>query len=254
MKINKGSLGLLVLLGFGNFTHANTFKKETKMKALIVVTSHNKLGNTGKQTGYYLPEVTHPFFELIDQGIEVEIASPMGGKAPMDKGSLNLDDPSSKRMMDLKVFSQLLENTLKLEDVDIKQYGAIIFAGGHGTMWDFAQTPSVKTVAEGIYRQGGIVAAVCHGPAALLNLKNEDGSPLVKGKRVSTFSNDEEEAAGLTKVVPFLLETELVKLGAIYEKASLWQEKVIVSERLVTGQNPASAKGVGREVARLFKK
>ncbi len=222
------------------------------MKALIVVTSHADLGSTGKKTGYYLPEVTHPFFELVDKGIEVDIASIKGGKAPMDEGSRSLTDPANKRFLESKAFAALLENTKKLEAVNAEDYQAIIFAGGHGTMWDFAQTKAVASVAEGIYRRGGVVAAVCHGPAALVNLKNEDGSPLVRGKRLATFSNAEEEAAGLTKFVPFLLESEFKKLGARYESAPLWQEKVVVDGRLVTGQNPASAAGVGEEVAKLL--
>ena len=223
------------------------------MKALIVVTSHDLLGSTGKKTGYYLPEVTHPFLSLIDQGIEVDIASPKGGKAPMDEGSLNLTDPANFRFMDNKIFAGKLENTLKASDINSADYQAILFAGGHGTMWDFAQTESLAKLAENIYQQGGIVAAVCHGPAAILNLKNTDGSYLVTGKKVSAFSNDEEEAAKLTNIVPFLLETELNIRGAIYEKAPLWEKKVVISERLITGQNPASAEGVGEEVGKMLK-
>jgi len=142
---------------------------------------------------------------------------------------------------------------LRIEDLKSKQYSAIIFAGGHGTMWDFAQTPSLTKLAEEIYHQGGIVAAVCHGPAALINLKNKDGSYLVNGKNLTAFSNSEEEAAELTHVMPFLLESELIKKGALYEKAPLWEKKVVVSDRLVTGQNPGSAEGVGEAVAELVK-
>lgn len=222
------------------------------VKALIVVTSHGQMGSTGKATGYYLPEVSHPFYELREAGIEVDIASPQGGKAPLDEKSRDLTDPLNARL--LKEESQKLEKTLKLSDIDPKKYQAVIFAGGHGTMWDFAKTPSVAKVAEGIYRNGGIVSAVCHGPAALIGLRNEDGSPLVRGKKVAAFTNAEEEAAGLTSVMPFLLETELEKLGATVEKAPLWQKKVVVDGRLVTGQNPASAKGVGEETAKLLKK
>ena len=233
---------LLSTLLITTLSNANT--KDKKMKTLIVVTSHSILGTTGKPTGYYLPEVSHPFFKLMDQGIEVDIASPKGGKAPLDESSRDLTDPVNKRL--LEEYGAKLENTLKLSQVKSEDYKAIIFAGGHGTMWDFAQTPEVATIAEGIYANGGIVSAVCHGPAALLNLKDKNGEPLVKGKKVAAFTNEEEEAAGLTKIMPFLLETELVKRG-------LWQKKVIVSGRLVTGQNPASAEGVGEEVAKLIK-
>ncbi len=221
------------------------------MKALIVVTSHSELGTTGKKTGYYLPEVSHPFFALMNEGIEVDIASPKGGRAPMDEKGRNLEDPLNLRMVE--DHGEKLEKTLKLSDVNTSQYQAIIFAGGHGTMWDFAQTPSVRIAAESIYANGGVIAAVCHGPAALLNLKDKKGIPLVKAKRISAFTNDEEEAAGLTRVMPFLLETEFVKLGAKFEKAPLWQRKVIVDGRFVTGQNPASAESVGLETAKLMK-
>lgn len=222
------------------------------IKALIVVTSHGQMGATGKPTGYYLPEVSHPFYELRQAGIEVDIASPRGGKAPLDEKSRDLTDPLNARL--LKEEGQKLENTLRLSEVDAGKYQAVIFAGGHGTMWDFAKTPSVASVAEKIYRNGGIVSAVCHGPAALLGVKNKDGSPLVRGKKVAAFTNAEEDAAGLTEVMPFLLETELEKLGATVEKAPLWQKKVMVDGRIVTGQNPASAAGVGEETARLVKK
>ena len=171
----------------------------------------------------------------------------------MDEESRDLTDPANFRFLQNTIFATKLENTLKASDINPADYQAILFAGGHGTMWDFAQTESLKTLAEKIYEQGGIVAAVCHGPAALLNLKNPDGSFLVKGKKVSAFSNDEENAAGLSDVVPFLLETELTARGALYEKAPLWQKKVIVSERLITGQNPASAEGVGEEVGKMLK-
>ena len=224
------------------------------MRALIVVTSHDQLGSTGKQTGYYLPEVSHPFLNLIDQGIEVDIASSKGGRAPMDEESRDLSDLANFRFIENKFFAAKLENTLKASDLKPEDYQAILFAGGHGTMWDFAQTPALTKLAEKIYEQGGIVAAVCHGPAAIINLKNPDGSYLVKGKKVSAFSNDEEEAAELTNIVPFLLETELKARGAIYEKAPLWEKKIVVSERLITGQNPASAEGVGEEVGKLIKK
>lgn len=222
------------------------------VKALIVVTSHGQMGSTGKPTGYYLPEASHPFYELREAGIEIDIASPRGGKAPLDEKSRDLTDPLNARL--LKEEGQKLENTLRLSEVDAGKYQAVIFAGGHGTMWDFAKTPSVAAVAEKIYRNGGIVSAVCHGPAALLGLKNPDGSPLVRGKKVAAFTNAEEDAAGLTEVMPFLLETELEKLGATVEKAPLWQKKVMVDGRIVTGQNPASAAGVGEETARLVKK
>ncbi len=221
-------------------------------KVLLVVTSHDKLADTGEDTGYYLPEVTHPYFQLIDFGIEVDIASPKGGKAPLDMKSFDLNDPENKRFIDDATHQQKIDNTLKLNDIDAKQYDAILFAGGHGTMWDFYPSNTIGNLAAEIYQQGGIVAAVCHGPAALLNIKLDNGDFLVKDKQVAGFSNAEEEEMGLTKQMPFLLESELIARGGEYVKAPLWQEKVVVNERLVTGQNPASAAAVGKAIRHLL--
>ncbi len=223
------------------------------LKALIVVTSHGKMGDTGKQTGYYLPEVAHPYAALIEKGIQVDVASPQGGKAPVDPKSIDLKDPINKAMWETKATRAKLDNTLKLSELDPAQYGAIIFAGGHGTMWDFADDKDIQRLSRQIYeKNGGVVAAVCHGPAALVNVTLSNGQPLVKGKNVAAFSNDEEAAAGLTKVMPFLLETALIEKGANYSKAALWAKHVMVDGHLVTGQNPASAKGVGEEVGKLL--
>lgn len=223
-------------------------------KVLIVVTSHDKLGSTGKPTGYYLPEVSHPVLELAKVGFDFEVASPKGGKAPMDPASRDLTDPANRTFLENPKYVAKIENTIALSEVNPKDYAAVIFAGGHGTMWDFADSKDLQRVATAIYESQGIVSAVCHGPAALLNVKLSNGTYLVAGKKVTGFSNAEEEAAELTKVMPFLLETELKNRGAKYESAALWQERVVSDQRLVTGQNPASAAGVGREVARLLSK
>lgn len=222
-------------------------------KALIVVTSHDRLGDTGKQTGYYLPEVTHPYYALLDAGVEVDVASPRGGAAPMDPSSGDRKDPANARFLDTPADRDKAARTTRLADVDPSAYDAILFAGGHGTMWDFREDRDVQRLAAAIHQNGGVVAAVCHGPAALVDVRLSSGEFLVAGKRVTGFSNDEEEAAELTDVVPFLLETLLVEHGGRYEKAGgLWKEHVVTDGRLVTGQNPASAGGVGREVARLL--
>lgn len=222
-------------------------------KALIVVTSHDRLGDTGKQTGYYLPEVTHPYYALLDAGVEVDVASPRGGAAPMDPSSGDRTDPANARFLDTPADRDKASRTTRLADVAPSAYDAILFAGGHGTMWDFREDRDVQRLAAAIHENGGVVAAVCHGPAALVDVRLSSGEYLVAGKRVTGFSNDEEEAAELTKVVPFLLETLLVEHGGRYEKAAgLWKEHVVTDGRLVTGQNPASAAGVGREVARLL--
>lgn len=222
-------------------------------KVLIVVTSHAQLGNTGKSTGYYLPEVTHPYAVLAEKGIGIDIASPSGGKAPLDVSSLNLNDAVNKAFWENPAQKAQLEQTLPLAEVDSRKYRAVLFAGGHGTMWDFADDPHVKRIIREVYESGGVVAAVCHGPAALVNATLSGGAYLVAGKSVAAFSDAEEEAVGLTKVMPFLLESALVRRGAKYSKAPLWQEHVVVDGRLVTGQNPASAGGVGRAVADLLR-
>ena len=221
-------------------------------KVLIVVTSHATLGTTGKATGYYLPEVSHPYAVLTENGFKVDIASPQGGNAPVDRGSLHLNDPVNKEFWENKATRAQLENTLPLEKIDTKNYRAIIFAGGHGTMWDFADNRTIQRLTASIYEQGGIVAAVCHGPAALINVRLGNGDFLVSGKQLTAFSNAEEDAAQLTEIMPFLLERKLRERGARYTEAPLWQQNVIADDRLVTGQNPASAAGVGQKVADLL--
>lgn len=210
------------------------------LKALIVVTSHAELGDTGKATGWYLPEVTHAYYPLKAAGYQIDFASPKGGSAPMDEGSYDMDDELNRRFVQEGILNRL-KTTLPIKNVKAKDYGLIFFAGGHGTMWDFANSPDLNRVTAEIYENGGIVAAVCHGPAALTNVKLSNGKYLVDGKKVAAFSNDEEEAAGLTKVMPFLLESKLKDRGAKYSKAPLWQKHVVTDGRLVTGQNPASA-------------
>jgi putative intracellular protease/amidase len=221
-------------------------------KILLVVTSHAQLGNTGKPTGYYLPEVSHPAIYLTERGAQVDIASPRGGKAPMDEGSRNLNDPINRKFLANTKLMQKLENTLELSKVDASLYDAIIFAGGHGTMWDFADDVGVQKIAAKIYENGGVVAAVCHGPAALTKIKLSTGAYLVAGKNVTGFSNAEEDAVELTKIMPFLLEDALKSAGGIYKAAANWEAHTVVDGRLVTGQNPASAEGVARAVLRVL--
>jgi putative intracellular protease/amidase len=221
-------------------------------KVLLVVTSHGVLGTTGKPTGYYLPEVSHPVAEFKKAGIEVDIASPRGGKAPMDPSSRDLSDPVNAWFLSDTVLSAKLMNTLRLDQVDPSHYQAIVFAGGHGTMWDFALDPAVSSVSARIYERGGVVAAVCHGPAALVNIRLSDGQYLITDKKVTGFSNAEEDAMGLTSVMPFLLEDELKSRGALFSSAPLWLAHTVVDGRLVSGQNPASAQGVGKAVVEIL--
>ncbi len=220
-----------------------------KTKVLIVVTSHDKKGSTGEPTGYYLAEVAHPWDQLTKAGYEVDFVSPKGGKAPVD--GFNLSDVTNKAFWESSD-RQKVENTYRPDQIDPGEYVGILYAGGHGTMWDFADNSAIATIAARVYEAGGVVAAVCHGPAGLVNIKLSNDRYLVEGKRVNAFTNEEEVAVGLDQVVPFLLETELIKRGARFEKAGLWQPHVAVDERLITGQNPASARQVGEEMVKLL--
>jgi putative intracellular protease/amidase len=217
---------------------------------LFVLTSHDRKGDTGQPTGFYLGEVTHPLAELDAAGIAVEFASIKGGEPPVD--GLDLDDATNARYWSDERFRAAIRNTRKLDDVDASKYAAIFFAGGHGAMWDFPTSPAVERVTRDIYEHGGVVAAVCHGPAALVNVKLSDGAYLVAGKRVSAFTDSEEHAVKLENTVPFLLASQLRERGAKHEAAPDWTSKVVVDGHLVTGQNPQSASGVGAALRDLL--
>ncbi|MGL5871121.1 MAG: type 1 glutamine amidotransferase domain-containing protein [Xenococcaceae cyanobacterium] len=221
-------------------------------KILLVLTSHDTLGSTKKETGFYLPEVTHPEAVFDRAGLEVAYVSPKGGKAPMS--GIDLEDPINKTFLEDADKVAKIENTLHPSQIDPSQYDAIFYAGGHGTMWDFPDNKELAEITTAIYDRGGIVGAVCHGSASLVNLQLANGNYLVAGKKISCFTNEEEAAVGLTDVVPFLLESKLIDRGAIVEKAANFQKKVVTSDRVVTGQNPASAAGVGEAMVKLLKK
>ena len=221
-------------------------------KILCVVTSNNVKGATGIPTGFWLSELTHPLEKFSAAGFEFELASIKGGKPPIDGDSLDFNDPINKKFWDDENFQRKLENSLKLDDVKAEDFDAIFFAGGHGVMWDFADSAAIDKVTREIYEHGGIVSAVCHGPAALVNVKLSNGKYLVDGKKLTSFTNGEEEAVQATKIVPFLLETELKNHGANHIAAENWSNHVEIDGRLVTGQNPASAAGVGAEIVKLL--
>lgn len=224
---------------------------QSQKPVLFVLTSHGTKGDTGQPTGFYLGEVTHPLAELEAANIAVEFASIQGGEPPVD--GLDLDDAANARYWNDERFRNAIRTTRRLDDVDPSRYAAIFFAGGHGAMWDFPTSPAVARVTRDIYEQGGAVAAVCHGPAALVNVKLGDGSYLVAGKRVSAFTDSEEHAVKLADTVPFLLASQLVERGARHEAAPDWTSKVVVDGRLVTGQNPQSAGGVGAALRDLLR-
>ncbi len=219
-------------------------------KILFALTSHNQKGDTGQRTGFYAPEAAHPWAELRQAGYQIEFTSPQGGRPPMEGGEL--DDATLRAFLDDPQITTQLAATPTPEQLDPSAYAAILFVGGHGTMWDFPHHPGLAQLAAAIYEAGGVVGAVCHGPAALVNLRLADGTLLVAGRRVAAFTDAEEHAMGLGQVVPFLLASTLNERGAIHVPAPDWQANVVVDGRLVTGQNPASAGGVGREMARLL--
>jgi putative intracellular protease/amidase len=215
-------------------------------KVLFALTSHDTLGDTGRKTGFYVPEVAHPAEVFRQAGYEIAYVSVQGGAAPQD--GVNKDDAVVASFLDDPANRQALAATPAPQQVKAEDYDVIYFAGGHGTMWDFPESKELAELAAGIYERGGVVAAVCHGPAGLVNITLSDGSYLVDGKQVSSFTNEEEAAVGLTEVVPFLLESKLAERGAKITKAPNFTAHAVADARVVTGQNPASAARVAELV------
>lgn len=226
--------------------------KNMKRKILFVVTSHDKKGDTGENTGYYLGEVSHPWEVLHKAGYEIDFVSPKGGTPPVD--GFDLQDPINKEFWENKEYKNKIDHSLTPSQVKPGDYSTIFYAGGHGAMWDFADNTELSIIASKIYENGGIVAAVCHGPSGLVNIKLNDGKYLVDGKKINAFTNEEEAEVKLTNVVPFLLEDKLKERGAIFEKSGLWQNHVVTDQRVITGQNPQSAKSVGEAIVKELNK
>lgn len=220
-------------------------------RGLIVVTNVSSL-STGEDTGYWMSEVSHAWAIFQDAGIAVDFASPKGGAVRLDPRSFDLKDTDNKELWQATEVMAQLFNTASLQSVTPGKYQFIYFAGGHGTMLDFPSAPGLNEVVGDIWSRGGLVAAVCHGPAALVDLRLPDGSFLVEGKQVAAFTNAEESAVGLTEQMPFLLEDRLRSLGAEMVKAADFDANVVVSGQLITGQNPASAKGVAEALVKLM--
>jgi putative intracellular protease/amidase len=216
-------------------------------RILMVVTSHDRLGDTGEKTGLWLEELAAPYWVLSDAGFEVDIASPKGGKAPYDPKSLGDEDdrPSSvaRFLADARATAKA-EKTLALETIDPARYDAVFLAGGHGTMWDLPENRALASLVGRMFDRNAVVAAVCHGPAGLVSARRADGKPIVAGRKLTSFTNAEEEAVRLTRVVPFSLETKLRELGGIFEGKGLWQAHAVRDGNLITGQNPASSSSV----------
>ena len=218
---------------------------------LVVMTNHSEYPTREDTTGLWLTELTH-FTDVVEEaGFTTVFASPDGGSIPLDErsmGWLYIDD-RAEELLASPVYSQKLENTFAMSDVNPADYAAIYFTGGHGVMWDFRNDANLKEVSEAIYQQGGVVSAVCHGVAALVDLEDEQGNPLIQGREVTGFSNSEEFFSGLKNEVPFFLEDDLISKGADYQKAFIpFRPYAITDGRLITGQNPASAKKVAEHL------
>ena len=220
-----------------------------KEKILFAVTSHGELGDSGRKTGYYLSEVTHPW-SVLGETYDIDVVSPKGGRPPVD--GFDLNDPINRKFWDNPEWQDKMSTTKTPDEINPDEYRAIFYAGGHGAMFDFPEDKKLAEIAASIYNKGGIVAAVCHGPAGLLPITLPDGSNLVKGKNFDCFTNAEEEANGTAKFMPFLLQSSLEKEGGIFQGAAPWTDHVVVDGRLITGQNPMSALSLGKTLLKAL--
>ena len=225
-------------------------------RVLMVLTSHDKLGDTGKKTGFWLEEFASPYYAFKDGGLDVTLASPNGGQPPLDPKSSVPDaqTAATKRFNDDPAAQKALAQTTPLADVRADEFDALFFPGGHGPMWDLASDENVAALTSKFYATAKPIGAVCHGPAALTRAVDENGISILKGKKVTGFTNTEEEAVGLTKIVPFLLEEKMKALGGTYERGPDWASHVVVDGRLVTGQNPASSEAAAKKLIEFFPK
>ncbi|MGB6154326.1 MAG: type 1 glutamine amidotransferase domain-containing protein [Castellaniella sp.] len=224
------------------------------MKILMILTSHDQLGDTGKKTGFWLEEFVAPYYVFKDAGAQITVASPQGGQPPLDPKS---DDPSAqtdatRRFKDDPTAQTVLASTQKLKDVSAAGFDAVFYPGGHGPLWDLAEDATSIALIEATLAAGKPVAAVCHAPGVLRHVKSADGKPLVQGKSVTGFTNTEEDAVGLTKVVPFLVEDMLKQNGGNYSKEGDWQPYVVSDGLLITGQNPASSEPAAKALLKML--
>ena len=224
------------------------------MKILMILTSHDRLGDTGKKTGFWLEELAAPYYVFKDAGAQITLASPMGGQPPLDPKS---DEPDAQsedtdRFRKDSDATLALASTRKLADVASESFDAVFYPGGHGPLWDLAEDSDSIALIESTYAAGKPVVAVCHAPAVLKHTRDPYGLPLVQGKAVTGFTNTEEAAVGLTDVVPFLIEDMLKANGGLYEKADDWATHVVTDGNLITGQNPASSKAAAEALLKLL--
>lgn len=223
---------------------------QKKFKVLIVLTSHDQLGNTGKKTGFWIEEFASPYYEMVDAGVQVTIASPKGGQPPIDPKSAlpEFQTDATKRFDADKDLQEKLANTVVLSQVKEEEFDAVFYPGGHGPLWDLANDENSIRLIESFWKSGKPVAAVCHAPGVFKSVKDENGEPLVKGKKVTGFSNTEEDAVELTDIVPFLVEDVLKNLGGEYSKGEDWASYVVQEGNLITGQNPGSSEETAKKL------
>jgi len=224
------------------------------MKILIVLTSHDQLGDTGKKTGFWLEEFASPYYHLKDAGVQVTLASPRGGQPPLDPKSNEPDfqTDDTRRFDDDQAAQDELANTAKLTEMKVEDFDAVFYPGGHGPLWDLHNDKDSIALIEGFIAAGKPVATVCHAPAVLLKAKDQNGDPLVKGKEVTGFSNTEEAAVELTDVVPYLVEDQLIAMGGVYQKVEDWNSLAVVDGLIITGQNPGSSAAVAEALVKAL--
>jgi len=224
------------------------------MKILMILTSHDKLGDSGKKTGFWLEEFAAPYYVLLDTGIEITLASPAGGQPPLDPQSdlPEAQTQATERFKKDQAAQSALGNTAKLADINADGFDAIFYPGGHGPLWDLAENADSQRIIETFVAGDRPLAAVCHAPAIFKHTKGANGKPLVSGRRVTGFTNTEEAAVGLTEIVPFLVEDMLKANGGLYEKGPDWGSYVVADGKLITGQNPASSETAARELLKLL--
>ncbi|WP_406704752.1 type 1 glutamine amidotransferase domain-containing protein [Sodalis sp.] len=224
------------------------------MKVAMILTSHDRLGDTGKQTCFWLEELVAPYYTLHDAGVEITLASPQGGQPPLDPKS---DEPDAQtqdteRFRTDRAAQQALAATVRVDTLRAEDFDAVFYPGGHGPLWDLAEDPHSIALIKQTFADGKPVAAVCHSPGVLRHAKKPDGTPLVAGKRVTGFTNSEEQGVQLTKVVPFLVEDELRRLGGQFERTDDWQSYSVTNGHLVTGQNPASSTAIAQNLLKIL--
>ena len=259
--LNRGSFAKLVAripsergLDGKTLASPSSIQRGRFMKILMILTSHDQLGDTGKKTGFWLEEFAAPYYVFKDAGAQITVASPQGGQPPLDPKS---DDPSAqtdatRRFKEDPTAQSVLASTQKLADVSAADFDAVFYPGGHGPLWDLAEDATSVALIEAMLAADKPVAAVCHAPGVLRRVKSADGKPLVQGKSVTGFANTEEEAVGLTNVVPFLVEDMLKEKGGNYSKGDDWQPYVLSDGLLITGQNPASSEPAAEALLKML--